>query len=44
MNVLILAAYSRIARIAEKRILSEARFDDVNLTLVLRKSSRLKHW
>lgn len=41
MNVLILAAYSRIARIVEERILSESRFDDVNLTLVLRNSSRL---
>jgi nucleoside-diphosphate-sugar epimerase len=41
VNVLILAAYGRIARIVESRILSEARFNNVNLTLVLKDSKRL---
>lgn len=41
MNVLILAAYGRIARIVESRILSEVRFNNVNLTLVLKDSKRL---
>ncbi|MFD1671903.1 NAD(P)H-binding protein [Agrilactobacillus yilanensis] len=41
MNLLILAANGQIARIVEHRILTEAQFDDVQLTLVLRNSQRL---
>lgn len=41
-NVLILAANGQIARIVEQRILSEATFADVNLTLFLRHASRLQ--
>jgi len=41
MNILILAANGRIARIVEQRILSESKFAGVNMTLVLRNSKRL---
>lgn len=41
MNVLILAAYGRIARIVEERILTEEKFNDICLTLVLRNAKRL---
>lgn len=40
-KVLILAANGRIARIVEHRILTEAAFADVDLTLFLRDASRL---
>lgn len=43
MNVLILAANGRIARIVEQRLLSEPKFNNINLTLVLRNSKRLIH-
>ncbi|WP_461226158.1 NAD(P)H-binding protein [Lacticaseibacillus suihuaensis] len=41
MNLLILAANGQIARIVEDRILKEAAFADVNLTLGLRNTARL---
>lgn len=41
MNFLILAANGQIARIIEKRILTESEFQDINLTLGLRNSQRL---
>ncbi|MFX3617843.1 MAG: NAD(P)H-binding protein [Sporolactobacillus sp.] len=41
MNLLILAANGQIARIVEKRILSEEQFANVNLTLGLRNAGRL---
>lgn len=41
MNLLILAAYGRMARIVEDRILSEPDFKEVTLTLGRRKSDRL---
>lgn len=41
MNLLILAANGQIARIVEKRILSEDQFANVNLTLGLRNTGRL---
>lgn len=41
MNLLVLAANGQIARIVEQRILTEAKFSAVNLTLVLRNSQRL---
>ncbi|WP_125582245.1 NAD(P)H-binding protein [Levilactobacillus cerevisiae] len=40
-NVLILAANGQIARLVEHRLLTEAAFQDVNLTLFLRDASRL---
>ena len=43
MNVLILAANGRIARIVEQRLLSDTNFNNINLTLVLRNSKRLVH-
>jgi len=42
-KVLILAANGRIAQIVENRILTEAAFADVDLTLFLRDASRLDH-
>ncbi|MCH4172178.1 MAG: NAD(P)H-binding protein [Lactobacillus sp.] len=42
MNLLILAANGQIARIVESRILNEAQFADVNLTLGLRNPNRLQ--
>lgn len=42
MNLLILAANGRIARIVEERILREPAFSNVNLTLGLRQSGRLE--
>ena len=41
MNVTILAANGQIAHLVEDRILNEAAFKDVNLTLMLRRASRL---
>ncbi|MFT8329948.1 NAD(P)H-binding protein [Bifidobacterium psychraerophilum] len=41
MNLLILAAGGQIARIVERRVLDEQQFDNVELTLGLRKSKRL---
>ena len=41
MNVLIMAANGRIARIIEERILTENQFEDINLTLFLRDTNRL---
>lgn len=41
MNVLIMAANGRIARIIEERILTEKQFEDINLTLFLRDANRL---
>lgn len=41
MKVAILAANGQIARIVEKRILTEDQFKDVDLTLMLRNASRL---
>lgn len=43
MNLLILAANSQIARILEKRLLTEPQYGHVNLTLFLRRSERLSH-
>ncbi|EIB6518866.1 NAD(P)H-binding protein [Enterococcus faecalis] len=43
MNVLILGANGQIARIVEKRILTESAFEDVLLTLGLRNPSRLQN-
>lgn len=40
-NVLIMAANGQISQIIEQRILTEAQFSDVHLTLFLRKKSRL---
>ncbi|WP_341779171.1 NAD(P)H-binding protein [Levilactobacillus sp. HBUAS70063] len=40
-NVLILAANGQIARLVEQRLLTEAAFADVNLTLFLRNANRL---
>ncbi|GAF40096.1 oxidoreductase [Agrilactobacillus composti DSM 18527 = JCM 14202] len=42
MNLLILAANGQIARIVESRILDEAQFADVHLTLGLRNPNRLQ--
>ena len=41
MNVTILAANGQIAHLVEDLILNEAAFKDVNLTLMLRRASRL---
>ncbi|GEN95486.1 NAD(P)H-binding protein [Pediococcus ethanolidurans] len=41
MKLLIMAANGQIAKIVEKRILNETAFKDVELTLFLRRSSRL---
>ncbi|MFT8358965.1 NAD(P)H-binding protein [Bifidobacterium aquikefiri] len=41
MKLAILGAYGRIARIVEERILNEDRFQDIELTLLLKRSSRL---
>lgn len=41
MNLLILGANGQIARIVEQRLLTESNFQDVQLTLFLRNSSRL---
>lgn len=41
MKLLILAANGQIAKIVEQRILKEGQFDDVQLTLFLRKPERL---
>ncbi|GAY71861.1 NAD(P)H-binding protein [Lentilactobacillus kosonis] len=41
MKVLVLAANGQIAKIVEQRILTEEKFKDVSLTLVLRNSQRL---
>lgn len=43
MNVLILAANGRIAKMVEQGLLSDPKFKNVNLTLVLRDSKRLVH-
>lgn len=40
-NVLIMAANGQISQIVEQRILSEAQFSDVHLSLFLRNKSRL---
>ncbi|MFT8357113.1 MAG: NAD(P)H-binding protein [Bifidobacterium aquikefiri] len=41
MKLAILGAHGRIARIVEERILNEDRFQDIELTLLLKRSSRL---
>lgn len=41
MKLLILAANGKIAKFVEQRILNESQFDDVQLTLFLRKPARL---
>lgn len=41
MNLLIIAANGQIARIVEHRILTEPAFQDVHLTLMLRRPQRL---
>lgn len=41
MKLLILAANGQIAKLVEQRILNESQFDDVQLTLFLRKPERL---
>ena len=43
MNLLILGANGKIAQIIEQRILSEQKFEDIQLTLFLRNPSRLNH-
>lgn len=42
MKLLILAANGQIARIVEERILTEDKFKDVDLVLLLRRASRLQ--
>lgn len=42
-NVLIIAANGQISRIIEDRVLDEAKFDDVHLSLFLRDKSRLSN-
>lgn len=43
MNLLILGAYGRIARLVEERLLKESAFETVNVTLYLRHKERLAH-
>lgn len=42
MKLLILAANGQIARIVEERILTEDKFKDIDLVLLLRRASRLQ--
>lgn len=43
MKLLILAANGQIARIVEERILTEDKFKDVDLVLLLRQANRLQN-